>query len=68
MVVEYRKLDARYSGKDPTVMAIVCVEMFIMAPLCILWWVYCKLGEYGRQIVAGYDIVTKPDIVTWLQG
>lgn len=37
MVVEYTKLDARYSGKDPAVMAIVCVEMFVMAPLCILW-------------------------------
>jgi hypothetical protein len=38
MVVEYRKLDARYSGKDPTLMAIVFVEVFIMAPLCILWY------------------------------
>ena len=37
MVIEYRKLDARYSQKDPTVMAVVCVEMFIMGPLCILW-------------------------------
>ena len=38
MVMQYRKLDARYSGKDPTLMAIVCAEVFIMAPLCILWY------------------------------
>jgi hypothetical protein len=37
MVTEYRKLDARYSEKDPTLMAIVCAEVFIMAPLCFLW-------------------------------
>lgn len=39
MVIAYSKLDARYAEKDPTVMTIVCAEVFIMGPLCILWWV-----------------------------
>ncbi|CAB4029551.1 3-Beta-hydroxysteroid-delta(8), delta(7)-isomerase, partial [Paramuricea clavata] len=38
MVIEYSKLDARYAEKDPTVMTIVCAEVFIMGPLCILWY------------------------------
>ena len=39
MVVGYGKLDVRYwPTKDPMVMGIVALELFIMGPLCILWY------------------------------
>ena len=44
MVIEYGKLDARYwPTKDPTVMIISYVELVIMGPLCILWYMSIML-------------------------
>ena len=40
MVIEYGKLDARYwPTKDPLVMSISFLELGVMGPLCILWYV-----------------------------
>ena len=41
MVVEYGKLDLRYwPTKDPLVMMVSFLELGVMGPLCILWYVF----------------------------
>ena len=52
MVVEYGKLDARYwPTKDPLVMLISYVELAIMGPLCILWYVVIFHNLVPRVLV-----------------
>ena len=46
MVVEYGKLDVRYwKTKDATVMVIAYAELFLMGPLCIIWYNYSYYHE-----------------------
>jgi cholestenol delta-isomerase len=70
---QYEELDSRYRNKDPTVMLVSGVELFLMGPLCLLL-VYailkkkhyrhplqilvCTLQLMGTIMFAGTEIYT----------
>ena len=61
MVIEYGKLDARYwPTKDPLVMSISFLELGVMGPLCILW--YVLLLSFDFIFLKTYYLISYIDI------